>query len=316
MNIIIIFVSVILLITSFWLFYVAKSKIKKVVFIHEDSEKSWKVFKTNFWMISKTYIQENVTAILITSIFASVLIILGAYYFYGESALINTLLIVLGFWGAIGTSLLVGSNASSDGEIPPGTEDIFKVIKETVKNIKKTIVKNKDESIVYSGYVELPSKIYVNESANIIVNLFCEVLPTKSNREHMETVQNKELKLIDIYLQRKQSGLESLKVELQAASLKIAVETNQQIDLINNHIKFQWSITSENPTLHKINLIFLKVSNSLIKHLGEIEHSVKVVNLLGLTRRQVFVAAGISGLLGVISAMEKILEFLSYISRN
>lgn len=315
MNILLILVTFTLLVISAWLFYTVKTKRKKVEFTYKESNKSWVVSKTNYWIILKTYIRENSINFIVVLILISILIALGIYYFYGESALGSTLAILLALLATIGSSLLTGS-ASSDEEISSGTESFFKVFKETVENIKGVFIKEKNENIVYSGYVELPSKIYVDESANIIINLFGEVLPTKLNREYMESFQSEELKLIDIHIQRKQDVAEFLRVELQTASLKIGGEASQIVDLVNNNIKFQWSISSEKPTFHQTVLIFLKLSGALIKNLGEIEHSVKVVNLFGLTRRQVFISAGITGLLGLIPAIGKMLEILGYTSKN
>lgn len=317
MNVLQTLVSVILIVVSAWLFLTTKTKRKKVQFIHTESEYlTWRVFKSNFWTTSKIYIQENNSIILIALILISILIVLGVYYFLGESYLVAIIALVLAAWGAMGASIYLGGNNSSTEEISSGTENISKIFKEAVKSIKTAFIKSKDESIIYSGYIELPDRIYVDESANIVINLFGKVLLNKLNREFMENSQNEELKLIDIHVQRKQNVSGFLKVELQAASLKIGGEANQQVDLVNNDIKFQWSISSNKPTFHKMALIFSKVSGSLIKNFGEIEHSVKVVNLFGLTRRQVIVSAGISGLLAFIPAILKILEVLGYMGKK
>ena len=309
MNIILVLASITLVVASFWLLSLAKSEKQRIRFIHEESNEGWTVFRVNHLTILKAYISKNLIVSLLLLAFLSVLIVLTDYFFYNKLAWGIVLSIILAIGGAIGAGFVLGSNSSTT-EVSSGAEKIFKALRETIENIKENFIKGKDESIIYSGYIELPSKIFVDESANILVNLFGEISPTKSSREYLEYTENEKLKLIDIHLQRKQNISEFLKVELQAASLKVGGETSQQINLINNALKFQWSVSSEKPTIHKITLIFSKVSDSLIKTFAEIEHDVKVVNLLGLTRRQVFLCAVVSGLLGLLPVIAKILEAL------
>ena len=143
-----ILVSLTFLVISSWLFYTAKSKRKKVEFVYKESNENWVVFKTNYWTALKAYTTENATNLIIALIFVSVLVVLGAYYFYGESALGITVAVILAVWGAIGASLFLGSN-SSDTEVSSGTEKFFKIVRETIENIKENFIKDKDESVVY-----------------------------------------------------------------------------------------------------------------------------------------------------------------------
>lgn len=304
--------SIFLIITAIWLFYLAKSRREKIEFTYEESRKEWFFFRTTYWTVIRSYIYKNFKAFIISSIVFTVLVILGFYYFYGESILGLTIAIALGVWGSILAGFYLGSTGVTILNVSSNTKDVFNIIKETVETLKDFFVEDKSEPKFYSGYVELPEKFYVNEAEKIEIYLEGNIQILETNRERLLVSQIEELKKVDIQIIKGGDKTEFLKIELQAASLKIGGEASQQINLVNNILKYHWSISSDKPTLHKLSLIFSKISNSNIKYLGELDHTIKVVNLLGLSRRQVFFGSAILGTLALIPAIIKLIEFLVF----
>lgn len=199
--------SICLLIISIWLFYTAKTKRKKVEFTYEESSKSWLVLQTNCWMVLKKFARNKTITFIIILILVSVLTILSVYYFFGTSVLGVTFAIVIAIWGAIGSGLFLGSTGS-DLEISSGAEDIFKILKKTVETFKETLMKSKPNSLMYSGYVELPRKIYVDEAEKIEIYLEGKNQFSHLNQEYMSTWQIEELSLIDIHIKKATDKIE------------------------------------------------------------------------------------------------------------
>jgi hypothetical protein len=163
-----------------------------------------------------------------------------------------------------------------------------------------------EHTINYEGEVKLPKKVYVGDSQNISIDLQ-RVSKLLSVVEEAFSVHDKEGgKSIILRINQASDVEKFLEVELQAAALTIDGEKKQRHILKRPNLYklvYLWNCYFPNSGNHAIILAFRAICASDVIELGVIQHTIKVVQLAHLTQRQVHILASISAIVAFIATI-------------
>ena len=174
------------------------------------------------------------------------------------------------------------------------------------------VVREEVEPILYHGDCSMLSQVYKDDSHNITVRL----VPLFGAEDFGEVFQTEETESgasVKLKVERVPGTPQFLEVELLAAGIKVAGKTLQRHSILDPNLSFVWNCSFPTSGNHSIALVFRVVSDSKTVDLGTVEHSIKVVQVDGLTQRQVLlvvVALGgvslISGILGIVKLGQEV----------
>ena len=165
--------------------------------------------------------------------------------------------------------------------------------------------------VEYAGEATLPKKVYEGDSQNISVDLrpafWILAIP-----EEAFSIQNmKSGKSIKLQLLQDSTFEQFLEVELLAAGLTVDGDKRQRCRLTLEKLSYRWNCYFPNSGHHAITLAFRLVCSSDVIELGVIQHTIKVVKLDNLTRRQVWLMASLAGVVSGGLAIAEALHRLS-----
>ncbi|MFN8398761.1 MAG: hypothetical protein U0X74_02005 [Anaerolineales bacterium] len=182
---------------------------------------------------------------------------------------------------------------------------------------------------------QLPKKIYVNESAMIVIHpilrawendesLLVVDIETRLETKKVDSILNKSdyqtnlLNYALLELTRKKMRKSSTKehkylvLELLASGFQIAGNVKQKQELSIPNLTYQWNISTENSGIHEI-AIGLSLEDELGKQgttIGTLTHKIKVVSVGPMTHRQVNIFLTLSGVITTILAILQALRTL------
>ncbi len=169
---------------------------------------------------------------------------------------------------------------------------------------------------VYVGKVNIPTRIYEGDSLDISIHLKAihKYVYTSKIDQPVNIEEIKNGKQMSVVLEgiRHIDDNFFLEIELLAAGLKIDGEKKQQQPIRWPHedLKYYWNCYFENSGTHTINLILKLIRPSNTNILGTAKHTVKVVRVDHLTKRQLMILMSLSVTISTLLAFAKILKEL------
>lgn len=202
-----------------------------------------------------------------------------------------------------------------------------------------------------SSISQLPKRIYVNESATIVIHptldswrndqsLLVVNIKTKLDSKKVEDMLDIDYRtknfddMIDVgdnrtklrnyarlEMTRRKMGKRSaekyeyLTLELLASGFQIAGSVKQKQDLSTPVLTYIWNISTGNSGIHDIAIGLALEDESGEKNtpIGTITHKIKVVSLGPLTHRQINIFLAISGVITALYTILQVLRFLEII---
>ena len=163
----------------------------------------------------------------------------------------------------------------------------------------------------FYGQATLPKRIYEGDSHNINIDLKHGLWKPAGVASKSLQIKDTELgKSIALQLPQDNTFNEFLEIELIAAGLTIDGEKKQRQPLTSQTLSYGWNCYFPNSGNHAFALEISLIRASDKIKLGAIEHTIKVVKLDDLTKRQVWVlaliAGAISGGLAIAEALRRL----------
>jgi hypothetical protein len=169
------------------------------------------------------------------------------------------------------------------------------------------------QSVRYEGVAYLPQKVYVGDSMQLSI-LFQEESFQQNHASQQPVDSASDVERFNLPLVRG-IGIETfLAVEIQAAGLTIDGNKTQKKSLAQNAFTFSWNCAFPVSGRHTVTWCFTAEGPSWSTQVHTLEHTFKVVQLDGFTKREVQVyILPIAGVLGAIFTLLQILRLLGYV---
>ncbi len=156
---------------------------------------------------------------------------------------------------------------------------------------------NKKLKVAYSGEAALPRKVYEDNSRNISINLKRTFSIPDEDSDPLQIQDIRSGKSIVLKILQDSSLEQFLEIELLAAGLTVGGDKKQRQNLTLDTLSYHWNLYFPNSGNHEITLILRVVSPDGTIGLGNLDHTIRVVKLDNLTRRQYLLLTSLAAVL-------------------
>lgn len=172
---------------------------------------------------------------------------------------------------------------------------------------------------LYTGSVQLPKKVYVGDSTNVLIRLLPEI---QIYSGHESTVTSEEHAKNQIELDIKfpvainSNDSECLEIGLWATGFQVGGEVEQRQKLNSRELVYAWNCYFPNSGDHAYIARFRKVTGTTKVDIGHLDGRVRVVKIFNLTQNQVYAIAAIFGIPGGLYVSVNGVKLLADIVRS
>jgi hypothetical protein len=164
----------------------------------------------------------------------------------------------------------------------------------------------------YKGLCTIPSRVYVGNSHNVSLSLGC-VSPRIQLEDSVDTWLKERFSAIDAEGGKSVSltvkgDTTFIEVELMAAGISVDGEKVQRQSVNEQVLVFVWNCHFANSGDQRVNLVVKAVKGERTIPFGCIEQSIRVAQLDGLTRRQVWMLGVVIGGVSLLSSILTIIK--------
>ncbi len=163
-------------------------------------------------------------------------------------------------------------------------------------------------TVKYSGSSLIPLKVYQGDSHNITITL--QPIRKQPLENPITVKAQKQGDKVNFALALS-NKTEFLEIEMIAAGFSFDGDKKQRQPMIANSLRYQWNCLFEKSGVHIFAFIFRVIDDSgVTMQIGQVEQTVKVVQIDHLTQRQVWILATSAGILSGALTLAEILKNL------
>jgi hypothetical protein len=149
----------------------------------------------------------------------------------------------------------------------------------------------------YFGEAEIPSKVYEDDSCNLKIHLQPKLPASEMFSNPIQITQSEKGKELTVQFLDDGKLDQFLECEIVSTGIQVDGNKTQRHKLDASSLDYLWNCYFPNSGRHAIAIILRVTSQTDSIDLGIIEHTIRVVKLDHLTKRQVWLFTVISGIL-------------------